>query len=367
MSRVHANNFSTTLNGAINNSTTSVVLSSATGFPAVGAGVTCNITVQEGSVVEIMQATAITGSTLTVVRAQEGTSAVSFSDGSTVEIRVTRDSIDTVTPSESSIVFTDVTTNNSSTSKHGYLKKLSNTATEYMNGEGNWTTPAESTITFTDITTNNASTTKHGYLKKLSNSATEYMDGTGNWSTPAGGGGGGGLVLLDVQTASNSSELEFDTGIDSTYTNYLFVLEGLYSGTSSQLLMQISYDVGVTYAADWYMYAGTNIYAGSATVNGLVSTRAGSFPLTGGSNVQNSSAVTTSGQIWMNGPANVSPNFEMQIHASYTGGYSRAVNFVGMHDATANGDTPPVDAVRFYMSSGNITAGTISLYGLQKV
>lgn len=42
----------------------------------------------------------------------------------------------------------------------------------------------------TDITTNNASTTKHGLLKKLSNTATTYMDGTGNWSTPAGGGGG---------------------------------------------------------------------------------------------------------------------------------------------------------------------------------
>lgn len=47
--------------------------------------------------------------------------------------------------------------------------------------------PAESAVTFTDITTNNASTTKHGYLKKLSNVSTEYMSGTGAWSTPAGG------------------------------------------------------------------------------------------------------------------------------------------------------------------------------------
>lgn len=45
-------------------------------------------------------------------------------------------------------------------------------------------TPAESSITFTDITTNNASTTKHGYLPKLNNSFRSYMDGTGNWSTP---------------------------------------------------------------------------------------------------------------------------------------------------------------------------------------
>lgn len=36
-----------------------------------------------------------------------------------------------------------------------------------------------------DNTTNNATTSAHGYLKKLDNDATHYMDGTGNWSTPA--------------------------------------------------------------------------------------------------------------------------------------------------------------------------------------
>lgn len=46
------------------------------------------------------------------------------------------------------------------------------------------TAATDATVTFTDITTNNASTTKHGFLKKLSNIATEYMDGTGAWSVP---------------------------------------------------------------------------------------------------------------------------------------------------------------------------------------
>ena len=47
---------------------------------------------------------------------------------------------------------------------------------------------SDATITTTDVTTNNATTSKHGFLKKLSNVATEYLDGTGNWSVPAGGG-----------------------------------------------------------------------------------------------------------------------------------------------------------------------------------
>lgn len=39
---------------------------------------------------------------------------------------------------------------------------------------------AESTITFTDITTGNASTTKHGYLPKLTGATTTFLraDGT---------------------------------------------------------------------------------------------------------------------------------------------------------------------------------------------
>ncbi len=39
----------------------------------------------------------------------------------------------------------------------------------------------DAAITFTDVTTNNASTSKHGFLKKLSNVATEFMNGVGDW------------------------------------------------------------------------------------------------------------------------------------------------------------------------------------------
>lgn len=44
----------------------------------------------------------------------------------------------------------------------------------------------EGDLSFTDITTNNASTSKHGLLPKLSNNAAQYLDGTGNYSVPTG-------------------------------------------------------------------------------------------------------------------------------------------------------------------------------------
>lgn len=42
----------------------------------------------------------------------------------------------------------------------------------------------DANLTLTDVTTNNATTSAHGFLLKLNNSATSYMDGTGAWSTP---------------------------------------------------------------------------------------------------------------------------------------------------------------------------------------
>lgn len=45
-------------------------------------------------------------------------------------------------------------------------------------------------IVFSNVTTNNASPTKHGFAPLLSNIATEYLNGQGAWSTPAGGSGG---------------------------------------------------------------------------------------------------------------------------------------------------------------------------------
>lgn len=92
--RIHANNFSTTINGSITDSDLSVVLTSVTGFPVIGAGVTCNLTLQSGSVIEIITATARSSNTLTITRGSEGTTPVAWADLSSISIRPTADSVD---------------------------------------------------------------------------------------------------------------------------------------------------------------------------------------------------------------------------------------------------------------------------------
>lgn len=43
----------------------------------------------------------------------------------------------------------------------------------------------DSSLSLSDITTNNASATTHGFLPKLPNDATRYLDGTGTWNNSA--------------------------------------------------------------------------------------------------------------------------------------------------------------------------------------
>lgn len=81
-----ANNVITTLNGAINNSVTSVVITSATGFPTGGG---YRVMIDN----EIMYVSARSGTTLTVVRAHESTTAASHVTLSAVRIIMTAETM----------------------------------------------------------------------------------------------------------------------------------------------------------------------------------------------------------------------------------------------------------------------------------
>lgn len=90
---------------------------------------------------------------------------------------------------DSDLSTSDVTTNNVVSTKHGLAPKSPADATKFLNGAA---TPAyaqvkDSDLSTSDITTNNVSITKHGFAPKAPNDATKYLDGTGAYSTPAGG------------------------------------------------------------------------------------------------------------------------------------------------------------------------------------
>lgn len=71
-------NASTTLNGAINGSTTTIVVTDASGFPSEGD---YYLVVEE----EIVLVTNVSGNTLTVVRGQAGSAAAAHASGATIQ------------------------------------------------------------------------------------------------------------------------------------------------------------------------------------------------------------------------------------------------------------------------------------------
>lgn len=96
---------------------------------------------------------------------------------------------------------TDITTNDVSTTKHGFVPKAPNDATKFLDGTGVFDTVKDSDLSTSDITTNDASTSKHGFLKKLDNNAAHFMDGQGNWSTPAGVSDASALTYTPADTS----------------------------------------------------------------------------------------------------------------------------------------------------------------------
>lgn len=98
----------------------------------------------------------------------------------------------------------------------------------------------ETKITLADNTTNNASTSAHGFLKKLDNTATNFMNGAGNWAVPAGTAAG--LTTIASGTLATGSPTVVDiTGIPATYRALvLFIYEASNSVATRALRVQLA-------------------------------------------------------------------------------------------------------------------------------
>ena len=88
MGVLFTNNASTTLSAAISStSATSISVASSSTFPAPGAGEYFYATIDDGTNIEIVKVTAVSGTTWTVVRASDNTSAATFANGTTIQLR----------------------------------------------------------------------------------------------------------------------------------------------------------------------------------------------------------------------------------------------------------------------------------------
>jgi len=182
----------------------------------------------------------------------------------------------------------------------------------------------------------------------------------------------GAMTLIKTLTASSSSTLSFvdgssDVVLDSTYPIYVFKFYNIHPATNNTHLMVNFRDGGSSYDATktttvFYAYHDESDSEASviySTGSDLAQSTSGQRLTGGGGNGADESA---SGTLHLFNPS--STTFVKHfIGRSMTYNHSNYVN--DWYSAGYCNVTAAIDGVQFSMSSGNIDAGTIKLYGIK--
>tara|TARA_R100001224_G_scaffold52338_1_gene30613 strand:- start:31 stop:648 length:618 start_codon:yes stop_codon:yes gene_type:complete len=190
--------------------------------------------------------------------------------------------------------------------------------------------------------------------------------------TTFGSVSGGSMVFIKKLTASSSSTLSFVDGassvvLDNTYKEYLFTFKDIHPGTNEVTFrVNFSADGGSNYNV---AKTGTNFYAGhteadatgfgSAGGQQLAQATGKAYVIVGDMGSGNDE--TCAGYFYLFNPS--STTFVKHWMGTATMYGSNPQSQV-THSAGYANTTSAIDAVQFSMSSGNIDAGDICLYGI---
>ena len=181
----------------------------------------------------------------------------------------------------------------------------------------------------------------------------------------------GSMVLIKTLTASSSATLSFVDGaasvvLDSTYPIYVFKLIGLHPASDGDLQFQCSTDSGSNYNTTMtttYPYASHNegdsasslsYFSDGDQANGTSFQRIGK--------IGNDNDQATSGEMYLFDPSSTTfvKHFLSRVSESHPSEYIQDNHVAGYFNTTS-----AIDAVQFKMSSGNLDAGQIKLYGIK--
>lgn len=175
--------------------------------------------------------------------------------------------------------------------------------------------------------------------------------------------GSGAWTKLATATASNSATIDFTSSIDSAYDEYkLHIINAVPATDSVLLYLRTSTDGGSTFdnGAGEYRWTRTDMHSNTSTVGGSNSnsdTEIEIIKALGSAAGEGFNAIIT-----LFKPSGT--RFTQFGFSSYGIDASGRPSFsvgVGARQSAAD-----VDAVRFFMSSGNITSGEFKLYGVEK-
>ena len=176
----------------------------------------------------------------------------------------------------------------------------------------------------------------------------------------------GGLILLETQTASSDATIDFTSGIDSTYKEYIFKFIDIHP-SNNDVALQVNFRDGSTaYDAVKTTTDFRSVHReddglgsiGYITGSDLAQSTAAQ-PLNVTLDAENDSCLV--GQLHLFDPSNTTfvKHFIARTQEVLYAASSQEVYVAGYCNVTA-----AIDGVQFAMNSGNIDAGTIKLYGV---
>lgn len=176
--------------------------------------------------------------------------------------------------------------------------------------------------------------------------------------------GGGAWNLIEAQTASASSSIDFTTGIDSTYDVYVITIDSYDPSTGQVLYLRTSTDGGSTWDSGASDYVWLRVSGQGTNATGNSSGSIGDTKIDmGGANYQTAASDSVCGQIWCYGlsSATFNPFFQYKMTANDSTGGVSLDNGAGSRVAAAD-----VDGIRLLPSTGTITSGNFRIYGISK-
>lgn len=183
-------------------------------------------------------------------------------------------------------------------------------------------------------------------------------DGT-NWNSSAASGGSN-LVLIQSQTASASASLSFTTGITATYNNYLVLISNYFPATNgASLELVISSNGGSSYASTAYQ-GGIFFVSFNSAIGTIANANTSSyFPILNASGSSGNSFQCGGTVNLFNVTNGNTPSI-----VGYCSG-SNTTNVAALNLPVGNQQSiTTVNAIRFICTSGNISTGVFTLFGI---
>lgn len=183
-----------------------------------------------------------------------------------------------------------------------------------------------------------------------------------NWHVVSGRAAG--LVLVATASASASATVDFSSGIDATYDEYLITFSNVVPATDAQVFhARTSTDGGSTFDSSAGNYAwavsGISEAGGNADSNSTSDTE---IQLSGVSSIGGAAGESLSGELWLHAPSAARQTIlGWSLHYITSAGELVTVQGAGRRSAAED-----VDAIRFLFGSGNIASGEFALYGVRK-